>query len=94
MTPPLDLLRHTEAAPALDTAWLGKMLHEIPEPDEAQRRRSGLICRLAAVLEDMGDRGVDPKLGEEAMGWRLREDFETLLEAWEGGRHPGQPPRG
>jgi hypothetical protein len=64
---------------------------EMPPPPPEQQTRSRNICRLAAVLADMTEREIGPEeLGEDAIAWKDRPDFEQLLDAWEAGQHPLQ----
>jgi hypothetical protein len=68
-----------------------ELVDDLPVPTDEDRRRGALICRLAAVLEEMAET-ADPRL-PEALGWRNRADLERLLDGWEAGRH-GAPAGG
>lgn len=60
-----------------------------PAPSAAERRRRGLVARLACVLQEMREKFPgNTALVDEAMGWRSQPDFEHLLDVWEAGDHP------
>jgi hypothetical protein len=93
---PPSVVREVEGGGAADGtedhAWfdgMTAMLAELPPMTEEERKRHALLGRLACALEVMSDEGADRAIIEQAIGWRLRDDFEQLLDAWEA-THPAR----